>query len=900
MTRHIESFKPLQLPSKLSKQFSKNEDGSDDETDNSRFQNLPGYRDKSRKTLTRKEQRKQEREDKKKRKDDFYRSKTNKKQRLDEDGNHNQQQTKQQPKQQPKQQQQQPKQPKKSISKVEKVQNKMKQDALNEQKKLAFLKSIGRTKADLMSSDDREIAYLEKKLGLNKKKGKKSEEDEDGLGEFMNEPNKKSKQTKSQKSVTDEIPDEENDDPSYISDIFDDLEKALAGGYSDEDEEENEDDAYNYDDDLEAEQNDSEEGNNEDDEEEELEEDQDDEEIQDDEAEYEDQDEEDVDQDEDEEDEEDEEMDEEENKKYIKEDIYGRIVNTKTGEIIKDNKGVSEGSAPSNKYVPPHLRNQPQQQQQKQDQNATSKPNYLNIEVDPILKKKINGLMNKLAINNFYTIFNEISELFDNNPRNSMKQILTQLILTNCSESTQVVHSIIHIYTALISGLHSSIGTDIGGHIIEAIFSEYNRIYSDCNSSTSLISNYVLLFIHLYNFQVLGSKIIFDMAKNFIDSFKDIDVQLILLLLQNAGYQLRGEDPVTLKDIILIVQKKQQEYKQKRQEEILKDPNAESKLTPEELEKSAKLTFMMDTISNLKNNKIKNTKLIDTLTSLKKAIKSVLRARDLSMNSNQMKISWDDLANIETKGRWWLVGSSWAGNDVNPLLGITSKAAHLQPTDSGIKLKTFENNSKLLKLAIANKMNTDLRKTIFCILMTSEDFSDAFDKIMELKLKDKQDREVIHVLMHCCLKEKKFNPYYYHLVHRLCIHDSNFKFTLQYCIWDHLKDLESETDISYRLNQQLQPIEIVFFRLLFTYLLTLPDESSVSTIFERLVTSTQSRISATKESQSNALSLTKGISIFFVHGLLSSNSKSEPNYKLIKDRIKFVKKIFKSNETILL
>lgn len=45
---------------------------------------------------------------------------------------------------------------------------------------------------------------------------------------------------------------------------------------------------------------------------------------------------------------------------------------------------------------------------------------------------------------------------------------------------------------------------------------------------------------------------------------------------------------------------------------------------------------------------------------------------------------------------------------------------------------------KMLQLAASQRMNTDARKAIFCILMSGEDYIDAFEKILRLDLPGKQ------------------------------------------------------------------------------------------------------------------------------------------------------------------
>eukprot|EP01132_Coremiostelium_polycephalum_P008650 gene8650-10647_t len=606
------------------------------------------------------------------------------------------------------------------------------------------------------------------------------------------------------------------------------------------------------------------------------------------------------------------------------------MINIKTGEIVKDNKGVADGgsSSTTGKYVPPHLRQQQQQSSTSKSTTATSASTTINnkpLTQDEItLKRKLNGLINKLSTSNFYSIYNEITQLFNSNPRNTLKQMITELILTNSCDQYQLMHHIIHVNTALISVLNSDLGTDIGGYFIEYLFkkyiTEYNQVISISSTTTNTDNSG----------DIIGSLLICDFAKSFIESFTDSDIQLLLLLIQNAGYQLRGEDPAALKDIITLVQKKHQSIKSSTSS-TEETEESTSSTTTENNSKVTKFSFMMETLNNLKNNKIKNSKLIDTIQAIKKVIRGLLRSKDLSISSSTLRISLKDLNSIETTGRWWLVGSSWAGNQGGGLIDGSAPSRRNVSSEEDQQVKKKQSSgfsSELMKLATENKMSTDLQKTIFCILLSSEDYLDAFENIMELKLKDKQDREVIHVLMHCCLKEKKFNPFYFHLAYRLCNHQESFKYTLQYTIWDYLKDLtqlskgpgglcriSNLSNLLARLIEnhtfsltilrvvdfnQLDPISIAFYRLLFTYLLTKPTESQVENIFERIVTSLSSK---KQQNNSSHLTLKKGILVFFIHGLLSTDDGDDDQdtneMELLRKRIKFVKIILKAQENTL-
>lgn len=60
--------------------------------------------------------------------------------------------------------------------------------------------------------------------------------------------------------------------------------------------------------------------------------------------------------------------------------------------------------------------------------------------------------------------------------------------------------------------------------------------------------------------------------------------------------------------------------------------------------------------------------------------------------------------------------------------------------------------NELLRLAAAQRMNTDVRRAVFVCIMGSEDCMEAFEKLSRLPLKGEQDRELLRVLLHCCLQ----------------------------------------------------------------------------------------------------------------------------------------------------
>ncbi|XP_077863805.1 nucleolar MIF4G domain-containing protein 1-like [Saccoglossus kowalevskii] len=265
----------------------------------------------------------------------------------------------------------------------------------------------------------------------------------------------------------------------------------------------------------------------------------------------------------------------------------------------------------------------------------------------------------------------------------------------------------------------------------------------------------------LLNRLIIHCVLIYDIIRKLIERFTEGDIELLLLLLKNVGLTLRRDDPLSLKDVILQIQRKAVDAKDKFKDQ-------------------ARVKFMLDTIGALKNNNLRKIPNYDP--SHLEHLKKLLRAftKDHSSSDCQLRISLSDLLSAEEKGRWWVVGSAWVGQQ------STEQQTENKPT---IEVHN-KVSSKIMDLSRKQRMNTDTRRNIFCAIVTSEDFVDAFDKLLHLNLKDRQEREIVYVLLDCCLQEKPFNPYYGYLASKFCLYDRRFQIAFQFAFWDKFKVID--------------------------------------------------------------------------------------------------------------
>ncbi|KAK0223272.1 hypothetical protein IW262DRAFT_1458274 [Armillaria fumosa] len=429
----------------------------------------------------------------------------------------------------------------------------------------------------------------------------------------------------------------------------------------------------------------------------------------------------------------------------------------------KEDDGQTTEVPTVSRYIPPHLRHE---QTSEKDSEEVIK-----------LKRNVKGLLNRMSEQNLSSILDGVEEQYRKHRRHDVTSTITTLIIEGISSHSSLLDSYVVLHAAFVSSLHKIVGIEFAAYFIQTLVSSYEKHYQTLDSDPSTevdeeikgkeCSNLIVLLSELYNFQVISYILIFDVIRGILESkFSEFNVELLLKMLRSSGQQLRQDDPSALKEITELVQKQLSETGDKP---------------------SSRTLFMVETLTNLKNNKVKKLATQnqggEAVERMKKFLSALSKKRPVAANE-PLRVSLADLHSAGSKGKWWLVGAAWGGNPLVDRQEIQKEAA------SGSSSVT--SSSALLKLARKQGMNTDIRRSIFVVLMSSEDYVDACDRLSQLNLSEVQQREIIRVLLHCCGNEKTYNPYYTLVCQHLCRSSHSYKVTLQFCLWDFLRDLGEE------------------------------------------------------------------------------------------------------------
>ncbi|KAL4090400.1 hypothetical protein QTP88_025249 [Uroleucon formosanum] len=529
--------------------------------------------------------------------------------------------------------------------------------------------------------------------------------------------------------------------------------------------------------------------------------------------------------------------------KNMKEDIYGRLRKS-DGTIVEQ----------STAYIPPHLR-------KKQNEESEQLKR---------LKQQVKGLLNRLAETNMHSISRQIEDLYQVNSRNNMNETLYKCITDAIVRSECVSpYRIIVESSTLITVLHTNVGSEIGAFFLQSLATNLNTLI-ECNDikvEDKELDNIVLLLCCLYAFKVFHGGFIFEILDKLLIKFEEKHIDLILSILRTIGFNLRKDNPTLIKKLLLDIQKKSS------------DTN-ESTI-------SSRVKFMLEILSAIKNNNVNkipssSEQCYSTyIDHIQKVIRTYYK---YNKTPAELTISYEDLLNADNKGRWWIVGSAWKGDE--------------QKNNNNIQKKDMY-DKKLLDMAKKYRMNTDTRKNIFCILFTAEDYLDAFNKLVRLGLKGLQQEEIVSVLIHCLLIYKVYNPFFAYVAQQLCQSNRKYQAFFKKSINVRLEEINNmkknqipilASFLAQMLRNHSLPITILknvdwgslnklmvsFVRQTLIKVLQDSDEEETSNIF-------------LKASKNPSLQFFReGLTLFLSHFLIKNASKdiSENKLELLTNRVK--------------
>lgn len=380
------------------------------------------------------------------------------------------------------------------------------------------------------------------------------------------------------------------------------------------------------------------------------------------------------------------------------------------------------------------------------------------------VRRRFRGLLNRLTDSNASRIALDLTATFQAPPSGCTRQHLSEIYATTVLDSVRDgtgaanVNPYIPAHAAIIAYIASTVSVSISACalvvLVRRIQSELVKLAHEPTCRHGY--GYVALLGELYIRKVIHCSVIYELVRSLAQRFLESDVELLLLLIRAVGVQIRADDPLALKDIILLIQEKATSAMEKKS---LGNQESEGF--------SVRVQVMLDLIYDVKNNKLKSTK-NETLAKFDWALVPPVA----------LKASFEELLDPNfTETMWWDGASSSRRRDGEELRRNATVASGSSPAD-------------LASLAVSQRLNTDYRRALFTAIMSSADVTDAFYRLVSLgalNSKKGHDRDAARIILHCCRAENVYNPFYGRLAKEFCKKSATLAYSFQYALWDVFK-----------------------------------------------------------------------------------------------------------------
>ena len=176
----------------------------------------------------------------------------------------------------------------------------------------------------------------------------------------------------------------------------------------------------------------------------------------------------------------------------------------------------------TSKYVPPSLR----------ESTASNEENLSQ------LRRQVQGLLNRLSDANLVAILGDVEKLYRSHPRQHVSSTLTNLLSNLIFDPSALQDTFIILHAGFVSAVFKIIGADLGALMIQQSVAQFDSFYEtikEVGSSDKRSRNLIAFLAHLYSFQVVGSNLIYDLIRLFLENISEENTELLLKIVQSKN-----------------------------------------------------------------------------------------------------------------------------------------------------------------------------------------------------------------------------------------------------------------------------------------------------------------------------------------------------------------------------
>lgn len=389
--------------------------------------------------------------------------------------------------------------------------------------------------------------------------------------------------------------------------------------------------------------------------------------------------------------------------------------------------------------------------------------------LDKNLENRARGLINRLAAQTMPFVSSEFEKLYSTHQRSAVNAIIFKNIETSViSKNALTKRKLVAELMLLVSYLSSKISDEIGASLVHTLVAKFEKLYkTDCNDEDKSLNNIMCCLVNLYLIGLIGSKVIFEVTKRICSrDFKPKSVELLILIVQSVGFQLRKDDPSLMRQLIVMAQ-------------------TQARTLKSDSELGKRVEFMIEALDAIRNNNVN--KLgnygcdIDTDT-IELTLKSLMQRKKLPETLSDA--SYEE---ILYSSNWYLLETRLDDDKSATKDNATKKVETSSKTD--------------LKICKALGLNKPSERTVFSALLRASDYIEASNVIIGFGMNHCSDAML--VCIHVAIHEKKYNPFHFELINNLCKFNRRYKMAAKFAIQDKIRCLSQMNSARVSIFQRL-------------------------------------------------------------------------------------------------
>lgn len=170
------------------------------------------------------------------------------------------------------------------------------------------------------------------------------------------------------------------------------------------------------------------------------------------------------------------------------------------------------------KYIPPSLRTA----SGSEDESLTR------------LRRQAQGYLNKLSEANLVSILAGFEELYRECPRQHVTSTLITLLMGLICERSVLQDTFIILHAGFIAALYKVVGMDFGAELVQKVVETFDAGGDERGAFQGKeLINLISLLSHLYSFHVVGSPLVFDYIRLFLQEITEANTELLLKVIKS-------------------------------------------------------------------------------------------------------------------------------------------------------------------------------------------------------------------------------------------------------------------------------------------------------------------------------------------------------------------------------